>query len=121
MSKAPRTPEYYMSLPYRMSVVKDESGTYLASAEELPGCMTEGDTREEALANLEDAMRGWIELALEDGDSIPEPEEDRRFSGRILLRAPRSLHRELVEGARKEGVSLNQYLIYRLSRKPKQV
>lgn len=120
MSTTPKTLDYYMSLPYRVSVVKEESGAYLASVDELPGCMTEGDTREKALANLDDAMRGWIELALEDGDPIPEPKEGRRFSGNILLRAPKSLHRELAESAKKEGVSLNQYLVYRLSSKPKQ-
>ncbi|MDI7247559.1 MAG: toxin-antitoxin system HicB family antitoxin [Bacillota bacterium] len=110
--------EYYMSLPYKISIVKEESGAYLASVEELPGCMTEGDSREEALAKLQDAMRGWIELALQDGDRVPLPEEGQRYSGRILVRAPKSLHRDLVERARRDGVSLNQYIIYRLSRMP---
>lgn len=116
MSETHKTIEYYMSLPYRISIVREESGSYFASADDLPGCITEANTREEALINLEDAMRGWIELALEDGDPIPEPEkEERRYSGRILVRAPKSLHRRLAESARREGVSLNQYILYRLS------
>ena len=51
--------------------VADEGG-YFVSAPELPGCMTEGDTFEEAMAMIEDAMQGWLEVALEHGDPVPE-------------------------------------------------
>ncbi len=119
MSDNTKDLNYYMSLPYRITVVREPGAGYFAKVEELPGCMTEGDTREEALTNIEDAMRGWIELALEDGNPIPEPATGDEYSGRILLRTPKSLHRELVERARREGVSLNQYIVYRLSRNPK--
>jgi predicted RNase H-like HicB family nuclease len=44
---------------------------------ELPGCLTAGETPEEALSNLTEAMTVWIESALEHGDVIPEPTEGR--------------------------------------------
>ncbi|KKM12225.1 hypothetical protein SY88_04640 [Clostridiales bacterium PH28_bin88] len=108
--------DYYMSLPYTFAIKRYPDGNYFAEVVELPGCMTEADTRGEALGMLEDAMRGWIELALQDGDPIPEPASTEDFSGRILLRTPKSLHKELVQKAKKEGISLNQYINYQLSR-----
>lgn len=67
---------------------------------------------------IEDAKRGWIEVALEGGVEIPEPgqETDEEYSGRILVRTPKSLHRDLIERAKKEGVSLNQFINYQLSK-----
>ncbi len=63
------------SRPYARVLVPDESGRYSAKILELPGCFAEGDTAEEALEELEEAMRVWVEAALEDGFDIPEPEE----------------------------------------------
>lgn len=109
---------YYLELPYTIMLKKYPEGGYFAEIKELPGCMTEADTQEEALMMIEDAMKGWIELALEDGGSIPEPVEEN-YSGKILLRAPKSLHKELMDKAKSEGVSLNQYLVYQLSKSVK--
>ncbi|MGE5591773.1 MAG: toxin-antitoxin system HicB family antitoxin [Bacillota bacterium] len=63
----------------------------------------------------QDAKKTWLLDALNHGETIPEP-VDEAYSGRILLRTPRSLHKELVERARREGVSLNQFMIYQLSK-----
>lgn len=111
--------DYYMGLPYTIILKKYLEGGYFAEVKELPGCMTEADTREEVLAMIEDAMKGWIELAIEDGHPIPEPAVEENYSGKILLRAPKSLHRELIGKAKTEGVSLNQYLVYQLSKSVK--
>ena len=60
---------------------------------------------------IEDAKAGWLELALEDGDPIPEPTfPEQEYSGRFTVRLPRSLHRQLAEQAKKNGVSLNQFV-----------
>jgi antitoxin HicB len=82
---------------------------YLAETPELPGCVTAGETPEEAMELLRDAMRLWLVVAVERGDPIPEParEPSRDFSGRFVLRLPKSLHRQLAERAEAEGVSLN--------------
>jgi predicted HicB family RNase H-like nuclease len=75
-----------------------------------------GETKEDALANIEDAKRAWIEAAMEDGLSIPEPLSLDDYSGQFKLRIPKSLHRSLAEHAREEGTSMNQYCLYLLSK-----
>jgi antitoxin HicB len=54
-------------------------------------------------------MRLWLVVAVERGDRVPEPvpEPARAYSGRFVLRLPKSLHRQLAERAEAEGVSLN--------------
>jgi antitoxin HicB len=99
-----------LALSYARELVRNEDGTWHARVVEFPGCMTEGDTQEEALTNLEDAMAGWIEVHLEDGDPIPHPIATDDFSGKFMVRIPKSLHRDLVRRADAEGVSLNQYV-----------
>ncbi len=64
--------DYYLSLPYIIQVVHEEDG-WFAAVKDLPGCMTYADTWDELGAMIEDAMRGWIEVQLEDGRLIPEP------------------------------------------------
>jgi antitoxin HicB len=59
---------------------------------------------------IEDAMRGWLEVELEDGELIPEPRLEEEYSGKFNTRVPRSLHRKLVEAAESDGVSLNQWI-----------
>lgn len=59
--------------PYRKVISGDDVDGYLAEAPELPGCVTAGETVEEAERMLRDAMEGWIEFALRAGDPIPEP------------------------------------------------
>jgi len=50
-----------------------EDGAFIAEVPELPGCMAHGDTQEDALANIKEAMRLWLDTAREFGDSVPEP------------------------------------------------
>ena len=97
--------------PYARVLVPNETGGYLAEVLELPGCISEGETPDEAIENLEDAMRGWLQVALEDGQRIPEPLEAGEYNGRILLRVPRSVHARCVRLAEADGVSLNQWLL----------
>ncbi len=102
--------EYYLSLSYRMEIYPDEGG-YTAAIPDLPGCITCGESLEEVLELIEDAKAGWLELALEDGDPIPEPPlPEREYSGRFTVRLPRRLHRQLAERAKNDGVSLNQFV-----------
>ena len=63
-----------LNRPYRMVIRGDPVDGYLAEAPELPYCFTAGETPEEALANLREAMAGWFEAAIAHGNSIPEPE-----------------------------------------------
>ncbi len=105
-----------MGLPYTRELIKEPEGGWFIRIKELPGCMSQGDTVEEAMTMIEDAMRGWLDVSLEDGDEIPEPKLDEDYSGKFVVRLPRSLHRQLVETAEREGVSLNQFVNVALAR-----
>lgn len=108
---------HYLSLPYTLVIkpMDDESGRYYYGTYlELDGCHSHGETVNELLSNLEEAKQGWLEVKLEHGDPIPEPQGE--YSGKINLRMPKSLHRQLAIEAELEGVSLNQYMLYKLSR-----
>ena len=105
-----------MELPYKMEIVPDlDEGGFVASFPDLPGCITIGDTIEEVVRNIVDAKRAWLEVELESGSTIPEPDELKEYSGQFKLRLPRSLHRQLAEHSKMEGVSMNQYCVYLLS------
>ena len=103
--------------PYRREIVPTDDGVWFASAPELRGCITEGDSATDAAEMLEDAMNLWFKTAIELGNPIPEPRHtpDRSDSGRFNLRVPKSLHKTLVNQAAENRVSLNEYCVYLLS------
>ena len=105
-----KTVEYYISLPYTRELVPDAIVGWGIKIKELPGCMSQGETSEEALRMIEDAMRGWLEVEIEAGSPIPEPRVGETFSGKFVVRVPRQLHRLLVESAESNNVSLNQFI-----------
>lgn len=108
---------YYMSLPYRVEVIEDkEEGGFALHCPELPGCMTCAETVELGFKMLEDAKRSWFTACLEDGIAIPEPSKIEDYSGQFKLRLPKSLHKLLAQKSSEEGVSMNQYCVYLLSK-----
>jgi antitoxin HicB len=63
-------------VPYRFTIrplPETEGGGYLIEFPDLPGCMSDGATIEEAITNGLDAMRGWIEAMRAEGHPIPAP------------------------------------------------
>jgi antitoxin HicB len=68
-----KTLEYYLSLPYTIELTPDEDGVWFAEIPRLPGCMTQGDNRIEAMEMIDEAKELWLETALEEDISIPEP------------------------------------------------
>lgn len=68
-----KTLEYYLSLPYTIELTPDEDGVWFASIPVLKGCMTQGDSREDALVMIDEAKALWLETALEEDIPIPEP------------------------------------------------
>ena len=112
-----KTWEDYLNLPYRMEIVEDtDEGGFVVSFPELPGCITCGQTIEAAIRNAKDAKCAWLQAAQENEIPIPEPNELQRYSGQFKLRLPKSLHKQLAEAARQEGISMNQYCVFLLSR-----
>ena len=111
-----KTVDYYMELPYRMEIIPDkEEGGFVATFPDLPGCITVGETIEAVVQNVVDAKRAWLEAELETGATIPEPEDLKEYSGQFKLRLPKSLHKQLAEYSKSEGVSMNQYCVYLLA------
>ena len=65
-----------MKLEYAVRIerlAESDGGGYLATVPDLPGCMSDGETPEEALKNVKDAIASWIEAAKEWKLDIPEP------------------------------------------------
>ena len=102
--------EEYMKTKYRFELTEDE-----AEGGDLVGCISAGETIEEAAKNGEDARREWIIATLESGMEIPKPFDAEEYSGQFRLRMPKSLHKLLAERSKQEGISMNQYCIYLLS------
>lgn len=112
-----RTIEEYLNMPYKMEIVPDTAeGGYVASFPELPGCITCGETVEDAVTNAIDAKKEWLEAAIENGIEIFCPDSADKYSGQFKLRLPKSLHKQLAEDAKRDGISMNQYCVYLLSR-----
>lgn len=106
-----KTMEEYLALPYTIEMIRQSEGSWFVGIKELPGCISQGDTPENAVDMIHDAMRAWIEVAMEDCMLIPEPQVDEEYSGRFMVRVPRNLHRQLVHTADLQGISLNAYFI----------
>ena len=108
--------EYYLSRLYKIEISPASEGDFVVSVPDLPGCISQGETIEEALKMIEDAKKAWIETALEEGVEIPEPTPaEEAYSGKFNLRIPRSLPRDLARKADEEKVSLNTLATYLLS------
>lgn len=112
-----KTLNEYMSMSYKMEIIEDQDeGGFVISYPDLPGCITCGETIKSAMQNAKDAKREWIRAALEEGIEIYEPDSLENYSGQFKLRIPRSLHRSLAEHSQREGISMNQYCVYLLSK-----
>jgi antitoxin HicB len=116
LDKMDKTIDYYMGLPYTIEMVPGIESGWVVSVRDLPGCISQGDSPQNAVDMIREAMCGWLEIALEDGIPVPEPRPAETFSGKFVVRVPRSLHREMTEIARREGVSLNQFVSTALAR-----
>jgi len=113
-----RLAKQYRVVLYPIEDLDGEKIEWGAEVPELPGCVGGGETEEEALAMVRDAIKAWLEVAIERGKKIPAPKEfgETEFSGKFTLRLPKSLHKILSFRAEEEGLSLNQYLLFLLTK-----
>lgn len=108
--------KYYLGLKYEIRVVpipESEGGGYEAFMPQLGRySMTgDGETISEALADLDSLRADFFAHLIKEGASIPEPREAREeYSGKLLVRLPKCLHKVLAEQAYENGVSLNQHI-----------
>ena len=84
---------------------EEDGGGFLVILPDLPGCMADGDTVEEAIAEARDAFEAWTMAEMEDKGSLTKP---KTYSGQFVQRIPQTLHMRLAKRAESEGVSLNQ-------------
>lgn len=108
--------EEYMARPYRIEVYRDED-YWAAEFPDLSGLVAGHETWEGLQDAIEDAKHAYFEAAIRDGRPLPLPavrQED--FSGKLVLRLSKSLHRRAARAAEREGVSLNSFLSTALAR-----
>lgn len=99
-----------LQYPVTIRPLSEEEGSgYLIEFPDLPGCIADGETIEEALHEAEDALNAWILTAKEYNDPIPKPSIASKYSGQWRIRLPKSLHAALALRAKSEGVSLNMF------------
>ncbi len=102
----------------------DDDEGFIAVAHDLPGCSAWGENQGEAIAELSQAIEAWIKAATAAGNPIPEPSKPasaEQYSGKFLLRMPRSLHADLDRQAKADGTSLNSYVVYLLTQRHTQL
>ena len=103
-----------MMYPVKIFYSEEDKG-YIATIPDLLGCSAFGNTEEEALKEVKIAQQLWLKAAQSENRHIPRPTSEIGYGGKILLRTPKSLHQQLMEKAKEEGVSLNQFILYLLS------
>lgn len=102
---------------YRMIISYSESKTaFIAQAPELPGCVAEGATREEAIRKLEEEMAAQVENIAAQGLPIPEPIDAQDFNGNLTVKVSSTLHRDLAFMAKQEEVEIETLLVELLTR-----
>ena len=96
----------------------EEDDGYIAIAPDLPGASAWGKTEADAIKELHVVIDLWVRAAKKAGNPVPRPSDraDVNYSGKFLMRVPKRLHAELAHAARAQGVSLNQYVLYLLTR-----
>jgi antitoxin HicB len=110
-----KAPKEYLQQPYARMVIPVNPNCYHAEILEFPGCFAQGNSPENAYANLEVAAESWIDTCISQGQEIPEPSSNLTFSGNIALRLPKSIHRHAVRLAERDNTSLNTFLISAIS------
>lgn len=110
--------KYYMNLNYptefQKIVEKDGESYYRITIPRLPGLIAYGDSVNDWLEELEDAKKAWFSSCLRRNVKIPEPTL-KKYSGKLLVRMPKSSHAHLAEEADEENVSLNSYIVSKLA------
>jgi len=92
--------KYYLNLPYTYIIEwSDVDGCFLGSIVELERNMTCGQTREEVLANLKEALAAYVTTSLDNNMEIPEPCKIDDFKGSITYRTSKERHYKLAKQA----------------------
>lgn len=105
----PKAEQYLYSIGW-----SEQDEAFVARVAEFPSLAAHGDTQEEAMREIKEVVNFVISDLKENNEPTPEPFGKRSFSGRLVLRMPEYMHRQLALEALQQGVSLNQLLNLKL-------
>lgn len=111
LDRSPATAAHYT---YRVTW-SAEDGEYVATCLEFPSLSWLAESRSDAIDGLERLVADVVEDMAANGEMVPEPLSERRFSGTFNVRIGERLHRDLVMHATEERMSLNQYVVRKLA------
>ena len=103
--------EYYLQLKYPITLYPEVEGGYVAKIADLPGCLTQGETLEETIDNINEARELWIETVYESGREVPLPSTEDTENELLSLKISKPLYRQLNKHAKQNGSSLEQYAV----------
>jgi predicted RNase H-like HicB family nuclease len=105
----PKIEQYLYSVGW-----SEEDEAFVARVAEFPSLAAHGETQEEALREIKTVVEFVLKDLTESNEPIPEPFGKRSFSGKLVLRMPEYMHRQLALEAMQQGISLNQLLNLKL-------
>ena len=88
-----------------------EDNCFVARVPELKGCVTDGETYEEAARNAQEAIESYVEALVAEKTPVPVPISEQEFSGKLNVRLGPDLHRDVAVRAASEGKSINDILL----------
>lgn len=105
----PKADQYLYSVGW-----SEKDDAFVARVAEFPSLAAHGETQEEAMREIKAVVEFVLNDLKESDEPIPEPFGKRSFSGRLVLRMPEYMHRQLALEAMQQGISLNQLLNLKL-------
>ncbi|QQO10359.1 type II toxin-antitoxin system HicB family antitoxin [Breznakiella homolactica] len=93
----------------------EEDNAHIARCLEFSSLMAHGDTAKKALMEIEKVVKETIEWMEEEKEEIPEPFGLKKYKGNLTLRIPSEVHRKLAIKSAEEGISVNQYILSKIS------
>jgi len=93
----------------------EEDGVHVASCLELPSLFAHGSSVLLALSEIQKVVAETIKWMQEEGEVIPEPFSIKHYKGNLTLRVPKTIHKRLAMKSAEEGVSINQYILTKIS------
>ncbi len=105
--------EYIDKYTYRV-VWSEEDKVHIANCLEFPSLLAHGKTMEDALKESRMLVKETLTWMIEEDEKIPEPFSLKSYKGKLTLRVPSDVHRNLVIKSAEQGVSVNQYILSRL-------
>lgn len=93
----------------------EEDSTHIVRCLEFPSLMADGKTIEQALRGIKKVVHETVDWMTEENENVPEPFGKIKYRGNLTLRVPSEVHRSLVIRSAEEGVSVNQYILSKIS------